>query len=94
MSFIPISFYATQIVNPFLNSSTYANHVKVKGHSANDKILLRGMKLYCTFFFVLMYILFFNSTYFKNFTLRVKFRNIKYLQDRGNYQRSNQSQVD
>ena len=30
-----LSFYATQQINPFLNSRISANHFKMEGHSAN-----------------------------------------------------------
>ena len=35
-------FYATQIINPFINSSISANYHKVEKLSANGKILIKG----------------------------------------------------
>ena len=43
----PLSFYASQIIIPFLNSRTSANHDKVDGLSANGEIFIRGLFLYC-----------------------------------------------
>ena len=37
----PLPFYATQIINPFLNSRISANHDKVEGHSAKGEILIK-----------------------------------------------------
>ena len=39
----PLSFFANQIINPFLNSRISANHKKVQGLSANGKILIKGV---------------------------------------------------
>ena len=36
----PLSFYATQIVNPFINTRISANHDKVDELSANGVILV------------------------------------------------------
>ena len=45
--YIPIPFYATKIIDPFLNSMISANHDRVEGHSANAmvKFLQWGLKL-------------------------------------------------
>ena len=37
-----MSFYATQIIHPFLNSRISANHDKVEGLLANGEILIKG----------------------------------------------------
>ena len=41
MSNTHLSFHATQIITPFLNSSISAIHDKVKGLSANGEILIK-----------------------------------------------------
>ena len=40
---IPLSLYATQINNPFLNSRISANHYKVDELSANGELLIKGI---------------------------------------------------
>ena len=40
---IPLPFFATKIINPFLNSRITANHDKVGGLSANGEILIKGI---------------------------------------------------
>ena len=42
MSYIP-PFYATQIINPFLNLRISAYHDKVERLSVNDEILIKGI---------------------------------------------------
>ena len=42
MSFTPLPFYASKIINPFLNSRILANHDKVDGLSTNGEILIKG----------------------------------------------------
>ena len=43
ISNIPLPFYATQIINIFLNSSITANHDKVDWLSANGEIFIKGI---------------------------------------------------
>ena len=43
ISSIPLHFYETQIINPFLNFRISANHDKDNGLSANGKILKKGI---------------------------------------------------
>ena len=38
----PLPFYATQIINPFLNSWVSANHDKVEENSANNGEFLKN----------------------------------------------------
>ena len=42
----PLHFYATQIINTFLNWRISANHDKEEGHSANSEILIKGIFRY------------------------------------------------
>ena len=39
----PLPFYATQIINRFLNSMISDNHDKVEGYSINEDILIKGI---------------------------------------------------
>ena len=41
--FPPLPFYATQMINPFLNSGISANHAKGERLTANGEILLKGI---------------------------------------------------
>ena len=41
---IPPPFYATEILNPLLNSKLSANHDKVEGYLANGEILIKGIE--------------------------------------------------
>ena len=43
----PPSFLETQIISPFLYSRISANPDKVKGHSTNDEILVKGFRTIC-----------------------------------------------
>ena len=47
MFLTPIPFYATQIINPFLNSRNSVNHNKVERIQLMVKSLERGLFLYC-----------------------------------------------
>ena len=40
----PLPFYATQIIDSFLNSMISAHHDKVGEHSANGEILIKGFE--------------------------------------------------
>ena len=39
----PLPFYATQIINPFLNSMILANDDKEDGLLANNEIIIKGI---------------------------------------------------
>ena len=40
----PFPFYATKIINPFLNSRIAINYDKMLEHSANVEILIKGIE--------------------------------------------------
>ena len=40
----PLPLYITKMINPFLNSGISADQDKLEGHSANGKILIKGIE--------------------------------------------------
>ena len=38
----PLPFYATHVINPFLNSGISANHDEIEGNSVNREIFIKG----------------------------------------------------
>ena len=41
--YTPLLFYTTQMINPFINSRSSANHDEVERLSANGKIFIKGI---------------------------------------------------